>query len=762
MLKSFNPLSIFKNIGTRHHHSRFHKLWTAMAWILVLINIAPLVWMVWCSLLTNQDILEGSILPHPKSNDIVYIKKNTNNNLLMGTINGQCYNYEFKDGKAVSTSYKDFGTISSTYMVNGDSLWILSADNGLELVDSKTFDKIEEFSWSFIEDSYKNQSHNDFIKKTDFYLRSDIVVLSDWLNSRIITHDKKNLKEITGVNFVQSIDFLEQLNEIKDDRLLRRKVINTMRDERKWSLPVLNHYLSKNIDKLTERQEKITFRLMLAEIFPNALLSFERIPWVDIWADRIPRSNGASMVKMDQAIVFGLWWNDFPGIAILDLATKNTRWVTMRHGLPESAIQHIVKLDKDRVLTVSDLGLSIVNIKKFEVEDNFLFGDYGLPYFDGRQLYVDLIDKTELLISYGQEVLSFDFESKKLTFLDASFMNSISSDITAINHKDGKVFLGTSEGLLIVEYKEWKIASNTKGKYRLRRLNDMFKTESEDGEVLLANGMIRDISFDKTNVILGGIFGHFSIMDENDETVIVSENLPEGNYQLNWRTYEDLWRTIPFSKFLINSLIICFSVVFISIFISALSGYALARYQFPGKEIFGYTVLSTQMIPSILYLIPIFIFYTAFFDITGIKMINTHIGIILTYSAFFIPLSVWLLRGFFATIPKELEEAALIDGCSPIGAFIRVVLPAAKPGIISTAVYVFLLAWDELMLAWVLSTDLTTATIPIGIRMYVGQFGNRFDLFMAASTIATLPAMILFFFLQRNIVSGLTKGAVKG
>jgi multiple sugar transport system permease protein len=145
-----------------------------------------------------------------------------------------------------------------------------------------------------------------------------------------------------------------------------------------------------------------------------------------------------------------------------------------------------------------------------------------------------------------------------------------------------------------------------------------------------------------------------------------------------------------------------------------------------------------------------------------IEMVNTWHGIILVYSAFFIPMSTWILRGFFASIPRELEEAAMIDGCSPFGAFIRITIPAALPGIVATGIYVFLLAWDELMFAWVLCTDTSTATIPVGIRLYVGQFGNRFDLLMAAATVATLPVMVLFFLMQRHIVSGLTGGAVKG
>ena len=167
------------------------------------------------------------------------------------------------------------------------------------------------------------------------------------------------------------------------------------------------------------------------------------------------------------------------------------------------------------------------------------------------------------------------------------------------------------------------------------------------------------------------------------------------------------------------------------------------------------------MIPAIMYLIPIYIMFVKFTMMTGIPVKGTYWGIILIYSAFFIPFSIWILRGFFATIPKELEEAARIDGCSAFQVFWYIALPLAIPGIIATGIYIFLTAWDELMFAWVL-TNADTMTIPVGIRLFVGNYQNRFDLMMAAATVATLPVVVIFFLLQRHIVHGLTAGAVKG
>lgn len=240
----------------------------------------------------------------------------------------------------------------------------------------------------------------------------------------------------------------------------------------------------------------------------------------------------------------------------------------------------------------------------------------------------------------------------------------------------------------------------------------------------------------------------------------LSRNLA-GQPVVHWENYVDMWKNVNFGLYLKNSLIICGSTMVLAMIFSTLAAYALSRFRFPGADFFSNTILATQMIPAIMYLIPLYIMFIKFTVLTGIPVKGTFTGIILIYSAFFIPFSIWILRGFFASIPKELEEAALIDGCNPLQVFRHVALPLAMPGIIATGIYVFLTAWDELMFAWVL-TNADTMTIPVGIRLFVGNYQNRFDLMMAAATVATLPVVILFFMLQKHIVKGLTAGAVKG
>ncbi len=228
--------------------------------------------------------------------------------------------------------------------------------------------------------------------------------------------------------------------------------------------------------------------------------------------------------------------------------------------------------------------------------------------------------------------------------------------------------------------------------------------------------------------------------------------------ELQLRNYIDLWDTVNFGLYYRNSLIICSTTTVIATLFATLAGYALARFRFPGSNIFSVAVVGTQLIPGIMMMLPLYLTFREVTRITGIQIIGTQGGLILLYTGFYIPLSLWIVRGFFAAIPPDLEEAALIDGATRFGAFWRIALPLARPGIVATAIYVFLTAWDELFFAWVMDVQ----TIPVGIRLYVGQYANRFDLMMAAAVVVTLPVLIVFFLLQKHMISGLTAGAVKG
>jgi multiple sugar transport system permease protein len=229
-----------------------------------------------------------------------------------------------------------------------------------------------------------------------------------------------------------------------------------------------------------------------------------------------------------------------------------------------------------------------------------------------------------------------------------------------------------------------------------------------------------------------------------------------------WTNYIDMWKNINFFDFFMNSLIICTLTTILSCMFAVMAGYALARFKFPGSGTFGMSIIATQMVPGIMFLLPIYLMFLAIKDLFGIPMVDTYWGMVLVYTAFYTPMSIWIMRSFFVSIPKDLEDSALIDGCTRFQAFMKVIVPLSVPGVIATCVYIFLTAWDELLFAWVLTTTSDVQTIPVGIRLFVGQYNNRFDLLMSAATVVTVPIIIVFFMSQRYFIRGMTAGAVKG
>jgi multiple sugar transport system permease protein len=243
-----------------------------------------------------------------------------------------------------------------------------------------------------------------------------------------------------------------------------------------------------------------------------------------------------------------------------------------------------------------------------------------------------------------------------------------------------------------------------------------------------------------------------------------SGRLATGDFDLFHPTFEafgEMWRNIDFERYLANSIMICAGAAALATALASFAGYALARFRFRGDRAFGMTVIGTQLVPGSLFLLPVFLGFVWLGQNTPVELLDTHLGMILVYTAFFTPLAIWFMRAFFQAIPRELEEAALVDGCTRFGAFVRVVIPNAAPGLVATFVYAFLFAWDELLFATAL-TEHDAETIPIGIRNFIGNYNEEYDQLMAAGVVSTLPVLIAFFATQRWLVKGLTAGAVKG
>ena len=242
----------------------------------------------------------------------------------------------------------------------------------------------------------------------------------------------------------------------------------------------------------------------------------------------------------------------------------------------------------------------------------------------------------------------------------------------------------------------------------------------------------------------------------------LAADTPDGSAGLRWRNYVDLWIQVDFFNYFANSLLVCGAATLISTACAACAAYALARFRFRGDKVVSLSITATQVIPGMLFFLPLYMLYRHVGEEWGVAMLDTRHGLVFLYVALFTPASIWIMRGFFVSVPRELEEAAILDGCSRLGAFVRVVLPLCAPGLIATATFVFLLAWDELFFAWVLTSSPEVQTIPVGIRLFINQFQHRVDLMMAAGAVATLPVLIVFFAGQRYFVKGLAAGAVKG
>lgn len=229
---------------------------------------------------------------------------------------------------------------------------------------------------------------------------------------------------------------------------------------------------------------------------------------------------------------------------------------------------------------------------------------------------------------------------------------------------------------------------------------------------------------------------------------------------ITFQPYVDIWTTVPLAHYFTNSLIVTVFATACSVTLAILAAYALSRFSFPGARSFSLVVLSTQMFPGILFLLPLYLIFTQIQRTVGVQLNGSYLGLIITYMTFSLPFSIWMLTGFFAAMPRALEEAAMIDGLGRFGALVRVVLPVARPGIIAVAVYCFITSWSEVLFASVL-TNADTRTLSIGLRAYASQTDVYWNQMMAASVVVSLPVLIGFLIVQRHLISGLSAGAVK-
>ncbi|WP_171814361.1 carbohydrate ABC transporter permease [Arthrobacter dokdonensis] len=229
---------------------------------------------------------------------------------------------------------------------------------------------------------------------------------------------------------------------------------------------------------------------------------------------------------------------------------------------------------------------------------------------------------------------------------------------------------------------------------------------------------------------------------------------------LTIQPYIDMWRTVPLASYFVNSVIVSSVATVLSLIIAIFASYAISRYNFRGRSVFSTTVLSTQMLPGVLFLLPLFLIFVNINTNFGVQLVGTRLGLIITYLTFSLPFSIWMLAGYFDGIPRELDEAAKVDGCGPMRALLTVILPAARPGLVAVAIYSFMTSWGEVLFASVMTTD-ANRTLAVGLQLYSTQTNVYWNQIMAASVVVSVPIVIGFLLLQKNFVAGLTAGAVK-
>jgi len=211
-----------------------------------------------------------------------------------------------------------------------------------------------------------------------------------------------------------------------------------------------------------------------------------------------------------------------------------------------------------------------------------------------------------------------------------------------------------------------------------------------------------------------------------------------------------------FGRQLWNSVVVSVATTILGIVLSTTAAYAFSRFEFPGRKAGLGALLVTQMFPGVVVAVPLYILLRA------VGLLNSMIGLIMVYSMTAIPFCIWMLKGYLDTIPKELEEAAIMDGASRWTIFVKVILPLSKPAIVVTALFSFMTAWNEYILAYTFMTQELNYTLPVSLQQHIGEHDVKFGLFAAGAIIVSVPVMALFFALQKHLIGGLTAGGVKG
>lgn len=261
-------------------------------------------------------------------------------------------------------------------------------------------------------------------------------------------------------------------------------------------------------------------------------------------------------------------------------------------------------------------------------------------------------------------------------------------------------------------------------------------------------------------LLLGAVFAGFPILwmlvssfKTNSEIFAWPPQFVTENFSFD--AYAAIFNDPTKVRFFINSYVVAGSVTILTLAVAIMAAYSFSRYDFPGKRLMNVAIISVQAVPPITLLIPYFGLVVA------LGLYNTYPGLILTYMVFTLPYAIIMMTGYFNTLPRELDEAAKVDGSSSFGALWRILVPISIPGIVSVGIYTFMIAWNEYLFALTLTRTDDMRTVPIGIQLLMGQHSYEWNQMMAMSVLGSIPVIILFLFFQRYFIGGMTAGSVK-
>jgi len=233
---------------------------------------------------------------------------------------------------------------------------------------------------------------------------------------------------------------------------------------------------------------------------------------------------------------------------------------------------------------------------------------------------------------------------------------------------------------------------------------------------------------------------------------------PDFHYlpqRITLENYVQLLTSTPIARYFVNSTIVASLSTVLALAVAVSAAYSFSRFRFWGRNFLMTLFLVIPMFPTVLILIPLFVI------MRNLHLLGSYVALLIAYTTFVIPFSVWMLTGFFAAFPVDLEEAGMVDGCSRLGAVFRILVPMALPGIIATGIYIFIVAWNEFLFA-LMFTAANTRTLPVGLYSFIGEYDVHWGLLTATGMVVTIPVVILFFLVQGHLIRGLTAGAIKG